>query len=37
MCGHVRWADVRAEQVARAGDEQAVEAGKQELLPIAAT
>jgi DNA-binding XRE family transcriptional regulator len=28
----VRWADIRAEHVARAGDEEAVEAGKRELL-----
>ncbi|WP_131747681.1 helix-turn-helix transcriptional regulator [Frankia sp. Cppng1_Ct_nod] len=35
MSGYVRWADVRAEQVARAGGEEAVEAGKQELLAVA--
>lgn len=35
MSGHVRWADIRAEHVARAGGEEAVEAGKQELLAIA--
>ncbi|WP_131746765.1 helix-turn-helix transcriptional regulator [Frankia sp. Cppng1_Ct_nod] len=34
MSGHVRWADIRAEQVARAGGEDAVEAGKQELLAV---
>lgn len=32
MSGHVRWADIRAAQVARAGGEQVIEAGKQELL-----
>lgn len=32
MSGYVRWKDVRAEHVERAGGEQAVEAGKQELL-----
>jgi len=32
MSNHVRWRDVRAEYVERAGGEQAVEAGKQELL-----
>lgn len=32
MSSYVRWKDVRAEQVARAGGEAAVEAGKQELL-----
>jgi DNA-binding XRE family transcriptional regulator len=32
MSGHVRWADIRAAQVERAGGEEAVEAGKQELL-----
>jgi len=32
MSGHVRWADIRAEHVARAGGEEAVEAGKQDLL-----
>lgn len=35
MSGHVRWSDIRAEQVARAGGEAAVAAGKQELLAIA--
>ncbi|WP_322762629.1 helix-turn-helix transcriptional regulator [Frankia sp. Cr2] len=35
MSGYVRWADVRAEQVARAGGEETVEAGKQELLAVA--
>ena len=35
MSGHVRWADIRAEQVARVGGENAVEAGKQELLAVA--
>lgn len=30
--GYVRWDDIRAEHVARAGGEQIVEAGKQELL-----
>jgi DNA-binding XRE family transcriptional regulator len=34
MSGHVRWSDIRAEQVARAGGEDAVEAGKQELLAV---
>jgi DNA-binding XRE family transcriptional regulator len=34
MSGHVRWSDIRAEQVARAGGEDAVEAGKQELLGV---
>ena len=34
MSGHVRWSDIRAEQVARAGGEEAVEAGKQELLAV---
>ncbi|WP_229400146.1 helix-turn-helix domain-containing protein [Micromonospora okii] len=29
---HMRWKDIRAEHVERAGGEQAVEAGKQELL-----
>lgn len=29
---YVRWGDIRAEQVARAGGEEAVAAGKQELL-----
>ncbi|MFI6734342.1 helix-turn-helix domain-containing protein [Nonomuraea sp. NPDC050451] len=32
MTGHVRWKDIRAEYVSRAGGEEAVEAGKQELL-----
>ena len=32
MSGHVRWRDVRDEHVRRAGGEEAVEAGKQELL-----
>ncbi len=32
MSGHVRWADIRADNVARAGGEEAVETGKQELL-----
>ncbi|MEW2430272.1 helix-turn-helix transcriptional regulator [Micromonospora sp. NPDC047644] len=32
MSGHVRWADIRAEYVQRAGGEAAVEAGKEELL-----
>ena len=32
MSGHVRWKDIRAEYVQRAGGEDAVEAGKQELL-----
>ena len=32
MSGHVRWKDIRAEHVERAGGEAAVEAGKQELL-----
>lgn len=32
MTGHVRWQDIRAEHVERAGGEEAVEAGKQELL-----
>ena len=35
MSGHVRWADIRAEHVARAGGEEAVEAGKRELLAAA--
>jgi DNA-binding XRE family transcriptional regulator len=35
MSSYVRWADIRAEHVARAGGEAAVEAGKQELLAIA--
>ncbi len=35
MSGHVRWEDIRAEHVARAGGEEAVEAGKQELLAMA--
>ncbi|HKD96881.1 MAG TPA: helix-turn-helix transcriptional regulator [Micromonosporaceae bacterium] len=32
MTGHTRWTDIRATHVARAGGEDAVEAGKQELL-----
>ena len=32
MSGYARWKDVRAEQVERAGGEEAVRAGKQELL-----
>ncbi|MFI6456003.1 helix-turn-helix domain-containing protein [Streptosporangium amethystogenes] len=32
MTGYVRWKDIRAEHVERAGGEEAVEAGKQELL-----
>lgn len=32
MTGHVRWKDIRAEHVGRAGGEEAVEAGKQEFL-----
>jgi DNA-binding XRE family transcriptional regulator len=32
MTGYTRWKDVRAEHVARAGGEEAVAAGKQELL-----
>jgi DNA-binding XRE family transcriptional regulator len=32
MTGYARWQDIRAEHVERAGGEQAVEAGKQELL-----
>lgn len=32
MNSYVRWTDVRAEHVQRAGGEEAVEAGKQELL-----
>jgi DNA-binding XRE family transcriptional regulator len=34
MSGPVRWSDIRAEQVARAGGEDAVEAGKQQLLAV---
>jgi ribosome-binding protein aMBF1 (putative translation factor) len=34
MNGHVRWTDIRAEHVARAGGEEAVEVGKQELLAV---
>src|SRR5262249_45500796 len=34
MSGHIRWSDIRAEYVARAGGEEAVEAGKQELLAV---
>jgi DNA-binding XRE family transcriptional regulator len=32
MTGYVKWQDIRAEHVARAGGEEAVEQGKQELL-----
>jgi DNA-binding XRE family transcriptional regulator len=32
MSGHVRWSDIRADQVARAGGEQAVDVAKDELL-----
>jgi DNA-binding XRE family transcriptional regulator len=32
MSGYTRWQDIRAEYVERAGGEEAVEAGKQELL-----
>jgi DNA-binding XRE family transcriptional regulator len=32
MSGYVRWRDIRDQQVARAGGEPSVEAGKQELL-----
>lgn len=32
MSSYVRWKDIRAEHVARAGGEEAVEAGKEELL-----
>ena len=32
MSGRVRWSDIRAEHVARAGGEEAVAAGKSELL-----
>ncbi|MEV4014375.1 hypothetical protein AB0J35_28120 [Nonomuraea angiospora] len=32
MTGYVRWKDIRAEHIQRAGGEEAVEAGKQELL-----
>jgi DNA-binding XRE family transcriptional regulator len=32
MTGYVRWRDIRAEHVERAGGEEAVEAGKQRLL-----
>ncbi len=32
MSGHVRWKDIRAGQVARAGGEEALQAGKEELL-----
>jgi DNA-binding XRE family transcriptional regulator len=35
MSDYVRWADIRAEQVARAGGEAAVETGKEELLAAA--
>jgi DNA-binding XRE family transcriptional regulator len=34
VTSYVRWSDVRAEQVERAGGEAAVEAGKQELLAL---
>jgi DNA-binding XRE family transcriptional regulator len=34
MSGYSRWQDIRAEYVERAGGEDAVEAGKQELLSI---
>lgn len=32
MSGYTRWQDIRAENVARAGGEKAVHAGKEELL-----
>ncbi|MEU1277640.1 helix-turn-helix transcriptional regulator [Streptomyces sp. NPDC005805] len=32
MSGYTRWQDIRAEHVARAGGEEAVQAGKEELL-----
>ena len=32
MSGYTRWQDIRAEHVARAGGEEVIEAGKQELL-----
>ncbi|GID29334.1 helix-turn-helix domain-containing protein [Paractinoplanes brasiliensis] len=32
MSGYTRWSDIRAEHIERAGGEEAVEAGKQELL-----
>jgi hypothetical protein len=32
MSGYMRWKDIRAEHTERAGGEEAVEAGKQELL-----
>jgi hypothetical protein len=32
MSSHVAWSDIRAEHVARAGGEAAVEAGKREML-----
>lgn len=35
MSGYTRWQDIRAEHVERAGGEEAVAAGKQELLSIA--
>jgi hypothetical protein len=35
MSSYVKWSDGRAEHVERAGREEAVEAGKQELLPEA--
>jgi hypothetical protein len=31
MSGHVRWRDIRADEVARAGGEEAVQAAKDEL------
>ena len=34
MSGYARWQDIRAEYVERAGGENAVEAGKQELLSV---
>jgi hypothetical protein len=32
MSSHVAWSDIRAEHIARAGGEDAVEAGKREML-----
>ena len=32
MSSYVRWQDIRADQVARAGGEEAVEAGKQDVI-----
>ncbi|MFI1885704.1 hypothetical protein [Streptomyces jumonjinensis] len=32
MSGYTRWQDIRSEHVARAGGEEAVRAGKEELL-----